>query len=327
MKRRDFIMLLGGAAAAWPLVAHTQQRIMPVIGFLSTGSPGERASLTAAFNRGLKETGYVERENVAIEYRWAEGQYDRLSELAADLVRRQVAVIVATGGPGAARAAKAVTATIPIVFTGGGDPVGQGLVASLNRPGGNVTGVSNVASEPSTKRLDLLRAMVPKAAAIGMLVNPNFPDTEIQLRQVREAALGSGLQFHMEAAGAEDGIDAAFAAFIERRIDALLVATDPLFVSRRDKIVMLAARYKIPTIYPFREYAVVGGLMSYGTNLAEGYREAGVYTGRILKGAKPSDLPVIQLSRFELVINLKTVKANGLEVPPNLLAITDELLE
>jgi putative ABC transport system substrate-binding protein len=327
MRRREFITLVGGAAAAWPLGAHAQQPTMPMIGFLNSGSPGERAALLAAFRQGLKEAGYVEGQNVGIEYRWAEGHYDRLTNLAADLARRKVAVIVATGGVGAALAAKAATTTIPIVFTGGGDPVEHGLVASLGHPGGNATGATNVSSMLSAKRLDLLRAMVPNAKAIGMLVNPTFPDTAKTLTQAQEAAVALGLQFHIQQASSEGDFDAAFGTLKKKGIDALYINADALFLTRREQLVGLAARYAFPTLYPFREFVITGGLMSYGANISDEYRQAGVYVGRILKGEKPADLPVIQPTKFELVINRKTAKAQGIEIPANLLALADEVID
>jgi ABC-type uncharacterized transport system substrate-binding protein len=327
LKRREFITLLSGATATWPLGARAQQPSMPVVGFLNSTSPAPWAHLVAAFRRGLGETGYVEDRNVAIEYRWAEGQYDRLPALAADLVRRQVAVIVATGGSSSGLAAKAATSTIPIVFTSGGDPVKEGLVTSLNRPGGNATGVVVLLTAMEGKRLGLLREMVPTATLIGVLLNPGTPNFETQLNDVREAARAVGQQILILHASSEREIDAAFAKMVEVRAGALLVAADPVIFSQRNRLVALAARYAIPAIYELREYAVVGGLMSYGTNLADTYRLVGNYTGQVLKGEKPADLPVMQSTKFEFVINLKTAKALGLDVPLGLSAGADEVID
>ncbi len=328
MRRREFISLLGGAAAAWPFAARAQQQpAMPVIGFLNSTSPAPWAHLVAAFRRGLGETGYVEDRNVAIEYRWAEGQLDRLPALAADLVRRQVAVIVATGGTASGLAVKAATSTIPIVFTSSGDPVREGLVASLNRPGGNATGLVVLLTAMEGKRLGLLREMVPTTMPIAVLLNPGVPTFETQLNDVREAARAVGQQIHILHASSEREIDVAFAKTVEVRAGALLVAADPVLFSQRERLVALAVRYAIPAIYELREYVGIGGLMSYGINLAEIYRLVGNYTGRILNGDKPADLPVQQATKFEFVINLKTAKALGLEVPPGLSARADEVIE
>jgi ABC-type uncharacterized transport system substrate-binding protein len=327
MKRREFITLLGGAAAARPLAARAQQPAMPVVGFLSTTSAAPFAHLVAAFRRGLQETGHVESRNVTIEFRWAEGRYDRVSALATDLVRHQVAVIVTTGGETSAVAAKAATTTIPIVFNTGTDPVRLGLVASLAHPGGNATGVNIFTTELAEKRLGLLRDLVPAASSIALLLNPHFAPGVANAREAEAAAHAVGKTVFIFHASSESEIETAFGKMTESRSDALLVGSDPFFNSRREQIVALAARYRIPAIYEWREFAQAGGLMSYGTSLAEAYRQLGIYAGRILKGEKPADLPVVQLSKFELVVNLKTANALGLDVPLHLQQLADEVIE
>jgi putative tryptophan/tyrosine transport system substrate-binding protein len=327
MQRRDFITLLAGSVAAWPLAARAQQPAMPVIGFLNAASAGPFRQQIAAFREGLKESGYVEGQNVAVEYRWAEGQYDRLPALAADLVRRQVSVIVAGGGAPAVLAAKTATTATPIVFSAGADPVGLDLVASLNRPGGNITGVYHFTTGLEAKRLGLLHEMVPKAMTIAVLVNPNYSDAENQLRDVQEAAVPLGVQLVVVRANAESDFDAAFSTVVQRKAAALQVCASPFFNTKRQQLVLRAARHALPAIYEWREFAEAGGLMSYGTSLADAYRQAGVYAGRILKGAKPADLPIVQSTKFEFVINLNTAKALGLTIPPGALAIADEVIE
>ena len=325
MRRREFIAGLGGAAA-WPAMARAQQAI-PVVGFLSSRSPDESAHLLAALRRGLAENGYVEGRNIAIEYRWALGQYSRLAELAEDIVRRPVIVLMTGGGEPSALAAKAATSTIPIVFSAGGDPVRAGLVTSFNRPGGNATGVSNLSPELEAKRLGMLYELVPKAANFGLLINPAFPLSAIQLNDAQTAAHAIGMRLDVFRASTNREIEAAFEAISQMRIAALSQAADPFFASRREQMVELAARYAVPTMYQFREYAEVGGLISYGVDLPDTYRQIGAYAGRILKGAKPSELPVVQPIKFELLINRKTARGLGLAIPDKLLALADEVIE
>jgi putative ABC transport system substrate-binding protein len=324
MRRRAFITLLGGVAAGWPLAARAQQP-MPVVGFLHNASAGAWAPFITAFRNGLNEVGYVDGQNVTIEYRWAEGRDDRVPELAAELIRRPVSVIV-TNTIGA-QAAGAATKTIPIIFLVGTDPVKLGLVASLNRPGGNMTGVNFFNQELEAKRLGLLHELVPKAALVAVLVNPNRPDATDQLGKVKEAVLGLGLRTQILNANTVSEIESGFASFARQRADALIVTADPFLLSRRDQIVALAARHAIPTIYSTHEFTDAGGLMSYGTSQTDGYRQAGVYAGRVLKGEKPADLPVMQSTKFEFLINLKTAKLLGLEVPPSLSASADGVIE
>jgi ABC-type uncharacterized transport system substrate-binding protein len=327
MRRRDFIKGIAGAAAAWPLAARAQQPAMPVIGFLDTRSPDTTADRLRAFRQGLKDNGFVEGENVAIIYHWAEDQIDRLPELAADLVGRQVAVIVCGTTP-TALALKAATTMIPIVFAVGVDPVRLGLVASLARPGSNLTGINFFNLELAAKRLELLRELVPGATRAAVLVNPANPaNAETTLLAVPSAARAMGLRIQVHNASSSREIDAAFGTFVRERPDALFVGGDPFFVSRRIQLVHLATRHAVPAAFPNRDYPAVGGLMSYGTNIADAFRQVGVYTGRILKGAKPADLPVVQASKFELVINHQTARMLGLTIPPGVLAIADEVIE
>jgi ABC-type uncharacterized transport system substrate-binding protein len=327
MKRREFITFFGGAAAVWPLTAQAQQAKVPVVGFLDPTSSDAEADRLRAFRQGLKDGGYVEGENVAIEYRWAENQIDRLPELAADLVRRQVAVI-ATRSTGVF-AAKSATSTIPIVFAISEDPVRLGLVSSLARPGGNLTGVNFFSTEVAAKRLELLRELVPGVARVAVLVNPaNAMRAEATVKDVQAAAGAMGLKaIQVVRASSSSEINAAFATFARERPDALFVGTDPFFTSRRVQLILLTTRHAVPTTYPGRQYPEIGGLMSYGSNSADAFRQIGVYVGRILKGAKPADLPVVQSSKFELVINAETARMLGLTVPPSLLAIADEVIE
>jgi putative ABC transport system substrate-binding protein len=315
-----------GTAAAWPFAARAQQTAVPVIGFLSTLSPSNMATnVMNEFRQGLKETGFVEDQNVKIEYRWAEGHYDRLPALAAELVHRQVAVIAATGGEPSPQVVKAATQTIPIVFMANGDPVAAGLVASLNRPGGNLTGVTIFGMMAAGKRLELLRQLMPKAGTIAYLMNPNNPNSELD--NVQSAARSLGQQILVLNADSDREIDVAFATIAQQRVAALLVASDPLFFDRRDQLIELTARQAIPAIYYLRAFSQAGGLLSYGNNLTDMYRQVGTYTGRILNGERPADLPVMQSTKFELVVNLKTAKALGLTIPPRLLALADEVIE
>ena len=328
MRRRNFIAGLASTTAALPLSARAQQPAMPVIGFLNSASPESFAPQLAGFRQGLNEVGYIEGQNVAIEFRWAKSQYDRLPGLATDLVRRQVAIIVATGGSVSAIAAKSMTTTIPIVFTSGGDPVQLGLVASLNRPGGNVTGVNLFTSTLAAKRLELLHELVPTAKVIAMLVNPANPNSEPDTRAVQAAGPAIGVQIVVLKASNGAEIGKAFDALSQYNVDAILVGADPLFDnSGRDQMIVLTARHAVPAIYDWRDVTVAGGLVSYGSNLAEGYHLAGIYAGRILKGAKPADLPVQQPSKFEFVINLKTAKALGLTIPNQMQLLADEVIE
>jgi putative ABC transport system substrate-binding protein len=327
MRRRDFINVLSGTIAAWPLAASAQQPAMPVVGYLSSGTSAGFASFLRAFQQGLSETGYVEDRNVAFQYRWAEGREDRLRALVADLISRQVAVIVATGGLHPAVVAKAATSTIPIVFTGGGDPVKYGLVASLARPGGNATGAINFSPVVTAKRLELLRQLLPTGSTIAVLLNPTDPNNEAVLREVQEAARAIGQPIHVVTAGSERDLDAAFAEIMQHRVSALFVIADPLYTSLRARLVALAAQNAIPASYAFRDFPLAGGLMSYGADLLDVHRQAGVYTGQILKGAKPADLPVLQPTKLNLVINRKTANSLGLEIPSKILALADEVIE
>jgi len=324
IKRREFITLLGGAAA-WPLAARAQQSAPPVIGFLSSRSADDSARVVAAFRQGLAETGYVEDRNVVIEFRWAEGQLDRLPALASELVHRPVAVIAALGESG--YAAKAATTTIPIVLGSGGDPVELGLVTSLNRPGGNVTGATFLTAQLGAKRLGLLRDLVPGADVVALLINPNTAVGRVQTRDVQQAARALGQNLIVLSGGSDESIEASFVTLSQKRVAALLIGGDPFFDTRRDRLIALALQYRVPAIYQFREYALAGGLMSYGASITDMYHQVGLYVGRVLKGEKPADLPVMQVSKFETVINLKTAKALGIKISDNLLSLADEVIE
>jgi putative tryptophan/tyrosine transport system substrate-binding protein len=325
MRRREFITLLGGTAATWPLATRAQE--LPVIGFMSGRSPEDSAHLVKAFQEGLAEVGFAAGQNVTIEYRWARGQYDKLPALAAELVNLRVAVLAAVGGDASALAAKQATATIPIVFGIGGDPVGAGLVKSLNRPGGNATGYTLLTGQMESKRVGLLQELVPNGLLFGVLLNPNYPISALQLKDIEESAKIVGRQLFVARATNDTELDAAFASLRQRRVDALLVTADPYFDTRRERIIALAADGRLPAMYQLREYAVAGGLISYGPNINDGYRQAGVYAGQILKGSKPDNLPVVQPTKFQFVINLKTAKALGLKVSANLLSFADEVIE
>ena len=325
--RREFVTLIGGAAVGWPLSAHAQQPAMPVVGFLSTESPGQFGHIVSAFRQGLGELGFFEHRNMGIEYRWAEGRYDRLPALAMELVSQGVAAIAATGGTISALAAKRATTSLPIVFVAGDDPVRTGVVERLNRPGGNITGVTIMTTTLAAKRLELLRDLLPKAAVIGLLFNPSGSTGPSQIKDLQTAAGMLGQELRIAQASTEREIEAGFATLAQQHIDALIVGTDPFFNSHREQIVALAARHAMPANYALREFTAAGGLISYGTRRSEAYRQAGVYVGRILKGEKPADMPVLQPTTLELVINLKTAKALGLAVPPTLIARADEVIE
>src|SRR5215510_10652320 len=327
LKRREFVTLLGGAAAAWPLAARAQQAAVPVIGYLGAQSPAAFASRVTAFRQGLGETGYVEGRNVAIEFRWAEGQHDRLPALAAELVARQVAVIVAPGGAPAAIAAKSVTTTIPIVFEMGADPIAMGLVTSLNRPGGNLTGVSSLNVEVTPKRLEILREAIPTATVVAVLLNPTSPTADSQLRNLQEAARALGLQLHVLRATSARDFDAVFASLLQLRANGLVVASDTFFATHSEQLAALTVRHALPAIHQSRDFTLAGGLMSYGGSFVESHRQAGVYTGRVLKGDKPADLPVQQVTKVELLINLKTAKALGVTFPLALSGRADQVIE
>jgi putative ABC transport system substrate-binding protein len=327
MRRREFITLLGGVAATLPLAAQAQQPAIPLIGFMSGRSPEDSAHLVAAFRQGLGETGFAEGQNVAIEFRWANGQYDRLPALAADLVSHRVTVLVGVGGDVSAVAAKRATAMIPVVFGMGSDPIKAGLVESLNRPGGNATGFTLLTNEMEPKRLGLLRDLVPQASVFGVLVKPKFPPATHELKDLEEAARTIRQRLFVANASSDVELESGLASLLEHQISGLLVNPDPYFDTRRERIIAFAAQHRIPTIYQFREYADSGGLISYGPSITDSYRQAGIYVGRILKGAKPADLPVVQPTKFELVINLKTAKGLGIKISDNVLSLADEVIE
>jgi putative ABC transport system substrate-binding protein len=327
MRRREFIEILGGAAIVWPLAVRAQQPTIPVVGFLGSGSPDTDVNRVRALRQGLSEAGYIEGRNVAIEYRWAEGQYDRIPALAADLVRRQVDVIAALGGTPSAQAAKAVTTSIPIVFQIGVDPVEFGLVTSLNRPGGNLTGVTILSVELGAKLFELLHQLLPTASVVALLVNPTSPFAETLSRDAQAAARTLGLQLHVLHASTERDFDTVFANLVQLGARALVIGTDVLFTNNSDKLAALALRHAVPAIYSVREFALAGGLIGYGPSVVESWRLMGIYTGRILKGEKPAEMPVQQVTKVELIINLKTAKALGIEIPPTLLARADEVIE
>jgi putative tryptophan/tyrosine transport system substrate-binding protein len=326
MKRRQFITLLGGAAA-WPLVAKAQQPAMPVIGWMSGRSPADSTHLLEAFRKGLHDTGYVEGESISIEYRWAQGDYGRLPELASDLVNRGVLLLMAVGGEPSAIAAKKATSTIPIVFGIGGDPVDAGLVASFNRPGGNATGYTLLTSQMEPKRIGLLHELAPSASSLGALINPAFPPAVRQLGDIENATKTIRQSLFVARASTDAELDAAFASFVQQRVGAVLIAADPYFDTRREQIIALAAQARLPTMYQFREFAVAGGLISYGPSYTDSYKQGGIYAGRILRGAKPADLPILQPTKFEMVINLKTANSLGLNIPNSMQLLADEVIE
>jgi putative ABC transport system substrate-binding protein len=327
MRRRDFITVIAGSATTWPLAARAQQPAMPVIGFMHILSPENVPQFVFAFRQGLKEQAFIEGQNLTIEHRWAHGQYARLPELAADLVSRRVAVLAATGGQPSAEAAKAATQTIPIVFTTNGDPVREGLVPILSRPGGNATGVTIFGPASVTKRLQLMHELLPRAAVVAHLMNPDFPDADLETKAAQDAARSLGMDLRVFRASNEREIESAFAAMSQQKVDALVGSSDVFLFGRRDQIVSLAAHYRIPAIYYLREVAEAGGLMTYGNDLTDAYRLVGIYVGRILKGEKPADLPVLQATKFEFVINLKTATALGLTVPASMLLLADQVIE